>query len=85
MQIPCLLLSSYHRLTAYVAKVFAIAYKLSSKVEKYILCDAINWVIINSQKSDGSFGEVGVVSDGRIMVSTEVKKYVYTYLYVYYF
>uniref|UniRef100_A0A8C5C4Z2 Uncharacterized protein n=1 Tax=Gadus morhua TaxID=8049 RepID=A0A8C5C4Z2_GADMO len=55
-------------LTAYVAKVFAIAYKLSSKVEKYILCDAINWVIINSQKSDGSFGEVGVVSDGRIMV-----------------
>uniref|UniRef100_A0A8C5CD30 Anaphylatoxin-like domain-containing protein n=1 Tax=Gadus morhua TaxID=8049 RepID=A0A8C5CD30_GADMO len=56
-------------LTAYVAKVFAIAYKLSSKVEKYILCDAINWVIINSQKSDGSFGEVGVVSDGRIMVS----------------
>ncbi|CAL8330682.1 unnamed protein product [Lota lota] len=53
-------------LTSYAAKVFAMAYNMVI-VDINILCDAIKWVIVNSQMSDGSFMEIGKVYDGSIM------------------
>ncbi|TSK18095.1 Complement C3 [Bagarius yarrelli] len=43
-------------LTAYVAKVFALASDLIS-VKDEILCSAIKWLILNAQMPDGSFKE----------------------------
>ncbi|NWI97673.1 VCO3 factor, partial [Pitta sordida] len=43
-------------LTAYVAKVFAMASKLIN-IEHKEICGAIKWLILNKQKPDGLFQE----------------------------
>uniref|UniRef100_A0A3P9BDI5 Complement C3-like n=1 Tax=Maylandia zebra TaxID=106582 RepID=A0A3P9BDI5_9CICH len=47
-------------LTAYVAKVFAMAYYLI-RVDEDVICDAIKFLILNTQQPDGMFKEVGYV------------------------
>uniref|UniRef100_A0A3Q4GC77 Anaphylatoxin-like domain-containing protein n=1 Tax=Neolamprologus brichardi TaxID=32507 RepID=A0A3Q4GC77_NEOBR len=47
-------------LTAYVAKVFAMANYLIG-VNKNVICDAIKFLILNTQQPDGMFKEVGYV------------------------
>ncbi|XP_042340612.1 complement C3-like isoform X2 [Plectropomus leopardus] len=47
-------------LTAYVAKVFAMASSLVP-VQRQHICDAIKFLILNTQQPDGSFIEVGYV------------------------
>ncbi|KAM7010010.1 complement C3-like [Tautogolabrus adspersus] len=53
-------------LTAYVAKVFAMANNLAA-VENYVICDAIKFLILNAQQPDGVFREVGRVSHGEMI------------------
>lgn len=48
------------RLTAYVAKVFAMASNLVS-IQSSVICDAIHFLISRTQNSDGSFREIGKV------------------------
>ncbi|XP_063787099.1 complement C3-like [Pseudophryne corroboree] len=43
-------------LTAYVAKVFALAAKLTD-VNRNEICDSVKWLILNKQKPDGLFQE----------------------------
>ncbi|XP_029921200.1 complement C3-like [Myripristis murdjan] len=50
-------------LTAYVAKVFAMANNLVA-VQNNVLCDAIKWLILKRQQPDGVFNELGFVYDG---------------------
>ncbi|XP_070846556.1 complement C3-like [Chaetodon trifascialis] len=45
-------------LTAFVAKVFAMASNLVP-VQESIICDAVRFLIVNTQQSDGMFKEVG--------------------------
>uniref|UniRef100_A0A672IJN8 Complement C3-like n=1 Tax=Salarias fasciatus TaxID=181472 RepID=A0A672IJN8_SALFA len=52
-------------LTAYVAKVFAMAHGLVAVQEKYI-CDAIKYLILNAQQPDGMFRELGAVFQGEM-------------------
>uniref|UniRef100_A0A8C3JZC4 Complement C3 n=1 Tax=Calidris pygmaea TaxID=425635 RepID=A0A8C3JZC4_9CHAR len=47
-------------LTAYVAKVFAMAIKLVD-IEPEVICGAIKWLILEKQKPDGIFQEDGPV------------------------
>uniref|UniRef100_A0A3B4TXP0 Complement C3-like n=1 Tax=Seriola dumerili TaxID=41447 RepID=A0A3B4TXP0_SERDU len=47
-------------LTAYVAKVFAMANSLVA-VERSVICDAVKYVILNAQQPDGLFREIGGV------------------------
>uniref|UniRef100_A0A672HAG4 Complement C3-like n=1 Tax=Salarias fasciatus TaxID=181472 RepID=A0A672HAG4_SALFA len=47
-------------LTAYVAKVFTMAHSLVA-VQEEVICDAIKYLILNTQQPDGMFGEVGIV------------------------
>lgn len=69
------LLSFSLRLTAYVAKVFAMASHLVV-VPKHVICDAIKFLILNAQRPDGMFIEVGkVFSSGmnvRTLISTSI-------------
>lgn len=52
------------RLTAYVAKVFAMAKSLVV-IDSSVICNAVSYLIHQTQNSDGSFREVGkVYSDG---------------------
>ena len=60
------LLSSL-RLTAYVAKVFAMASSLVA-VEKDDVCGAVKFLILNAQQPDGLFTEVGKVYDAKMTV-----------------
>ncbi|XP_056442574.1 complement C3-like isoform X1 [Gadus chalcogrammus] len=53
-------------LTSYVAKVFSMAYYLVD-IDINIICGAIKWVIMNSQKTDGRFAEIGRVIHGEMM------------------
>ncbi|KAK5893217.1 hypothetical protein CgunFtcFv8_006111 [Champsocephalus gunnari] len=53
-------------LTAYVAKVFAMAKNLVA-VESTHICEAIKFLILKAQQPDGLFREVGVVSMRAIM------------------
>uniref|UniRef100_A0A3Q3G355 Complement C3 n=1 Tax=Labrus bergylta TaxID=56723 RepID=A0A3Q3G355_9LABR len=53
-------------LTAYVAKVLAMANNLVA-VENYVICDAIKFLILNAQQPDGMFKEVGRVSHGEMI------------------
>ncbi|XP_033969721.1 complement C3-like isoform X1 [Trematomus bernacchii] len=53
-------------LTAYVAKVFAMANNLVA-VERPHICEAITFLILNAQQPDGSFIEVGKVFMGQMM------------------
>ncbi|XP_039236476.1 complement C3 [Pipra filicauda] len=43
-------------LTAYVAKVFSMARKLTD-IEPEVICGAVKWLILNKQKPDGIFQE----------------------------
>ncbi|XP_075268481.1 complement C3 isoform X2 [Opisthocomus hoazin] len=47
-------------LTAYVAKVFALAIKLVD-IEPEVICGAVKWLILEKQKPDGIFQEDGPV------------------------
>uniref|UniRef100_A0A8C5CNN8 Uncharacterized protein n=1 Tax=Gadus morhua TaxID=8049 RepID=A0A8C5CNN8_GADMO len=53
-------------LTSYVAKVFSMAFYLVD-IDINIICGAIKWVIMNSQKADGRFMEIGHVHHGEMM------------------
>uniref|UniRef100_A0A671YG04 Complement C3-like n=1 Tax=Sparus aurata TaxID=8175 RepID=A0A671YG04_SPAAU len=53
-------------LTAYVAKVFAMANNLVA-VQHDLICDAVRFLIVNAQQNDGRFREVGEVDDGQMM------------------
>uniref|UniRef100_A0A3P8SQE4 Complement component c3a, duplicate 5 n=1 Tax=Amphiprion percula TaxID=161767 RepID=A0A3P8SQE4_AMPPE len=47
-------------LTAYVTKVFSMAYNLVT-VQNNVICDAIKYLILTSKKPDGMFTELGYV------------------------
>ncbi|XP_061576938.1 complement C3-like isoform X1 [Cololabis saira] len=49
-------------LTAYVTKVLALAYNLIL-VQQNVICDAVKFLILNTQQPDGSFMEIGDVYD----------------------
>uniref|UniRef100_UPI0037E890C6 complement C3-like n=1 Tax=Semicossyphus pulcher TaxID=241346 RepID=UPI0037E890C6 len=53
-------------LTAYVAKVFAMAYKLVP-MQSSVICDAVKFLIFNAQQPDGIFREVGRMFHGETM------------------
>ncbi|KAL8164556.1 UNVERIFIED_CONTAM: hypothetical protein K2H54_053398, partial [Gekko kuhli] len=44
-------------LTAYVAKVFAMAKPIASSIDAKVICGAIKWLILEKQKPDGMFQE----------------------------
>uniref|UniRef100_A0A8C1Q4C6 Uncharacterized protein n=1 Tax=Cyprinus carpio TaxID=7962 RepID=A0A8C1Q4C6_CYPCA len=47
-------------LTAYVAKVFAMANNLVP-IEEHVICSALKWLVLNKQLPDGSFKEESAV------------------------
>nr|BAA88901.1 complement component C3 [Paralichthys olivaceus] len=53
-------------LTAYVAKVFAMANSLVA-VQNNVICDAVKYLILNAQQPDGVFKEVGRVAHGEMI------------------
>ncbi|KAG5854132.1 hypothetical protein ANANG_G00034310 [Anguilla anguilla] len=53
-------------LTAYVAKIFGLAYNLIF-IEEDVLCSALKWLVLNSQQPDGIFKEVGQVYHGEMV------------------
>uniref|UniRef100_A0A8C3T1H1 Uncharacterized protein n=1 Tax=Chelydra serpentina TaxID=8475 RepID=A0A8C3T1H1_CHESE len=53
-------------LTAYVAKVFAMAQKLVS-IENQVICGAVKWLILEKQKPDGIFQEDAPVIHGEMI------------------
>ncbi|XP_037619826.1 complement C3-like [Sebastes umbrosus] len=53
-------------LTAYVAKVFAMANSLVD-VQSKDICDAVKYLILNAQQPEGLFREVGTVSHGEMI------------------
>lgn len=57
----------FFRLTAYVAKVFAMANNLVA-VPDNIICEAVKFLILHAQQPDGTFKEVGRVSHGEMIV-----------------
>lgn len=58
------------RLTAYVAKVFAMASSLVS-IQSSVICDAVHFLIANTQNSDGSFREIGRVYSSGMNVRND--------------
>ncbi|XP_077381637.1 complement C3-like [Festucalex cinctus] len=57
--------SSSSWLTAYVAKVFAMAQPLVA-VQRDVICDAVKFLILNAQQPDGMFREVGNLIHGEM-------------------
>lgn len=55
------------RLTAYVVKVFALANNLIA-VQSEVICNAVRFLIVNTQQRNGMFMEVGSVSLKEILV-----------------
>uniref|UniRef100_A0A8C3I555 Uncharacterized protein n=1 Tax=Chrysemys picta bellii TaxID=8478 RepID=A0A8C3I555_CHRPI len=55
-------------LTAYVVKVFALAYELIA-IDPEVLCGAVKWLILHKQKPDGAFQEDAPVIHGEMVVS----------------
>uniref|UniRef100_A0A3B3S7N0 Complement C3 n=1 Tax=Paramormyrops kingsleyae TaxID=1676925 RepID=A0A3B3S7N0_9TELE len=53
-------------LTAYVTKVFAMAYPLIS-IEENVICSATKWLILNAQEPDGTFKEHAPVYHGEMV------------------
>ncbi|XP_075758404.1 A.superbus venom factor 1 [Pelodiscus sinensis] len=53
-------------LTAYVAKVFALAYRLIT-IDPEVLCGAVKWLILEKQKPDGVFQEDAPVIHGEMV------------------
>uniref|UniRef100_A0A3B3YTN6 Alpha-macroglobulin receptor-binding domain-containing protein n=1 Tax=Poecilia mexicana TaxID=48701 RepID=A0A3B3YTN6_9TELE len=58
-------------LTAYVTKVFSLAYNLIAVQNEHI-CGAVKYLILNAQQPDGMFKEVGKVYHGEMQVSGDV-------------
>ncbi|XP_062296918.1 complement C3-like [Scomber scombrus] len=52
-------------LTAYVAKVFAIAHSMAG-IGSHVICDAVKFLILRAQLPDGRFREVGRVYHGQM-------------------
>ncbi|XP_052459376.1 complement C3 isoform X4 [Carassius gibelio] len=59
-------------LTAYVAKVFAMASNLVY-IEEQVICSAIKWLILNKQTQDGSFKEDSAVIQKEMVGGVESK------------
>ncbi|XP_029003662.1 complement C3-like isoform X2 [Betta splendens] len=57
-------------LTAYVVKVFAMASRLVP-VEHSLICDAVKFLILNTQQPDGIFKEIGHVSQRDMIGDVE--------------
>lgn len=57
----------FFRLTAYVAKVFAMANNLVA-VPNNMICEAVKFLILNTQQPDGIFKEVGTMIHGEMIV-----------------
>uniref|UniRef100_A0A8C4Y6V0 Anaphylatoxin-like domain-containing protein n=1 Tax=Gopherus evgoodei TaxID=1825980 RepID=A0A8C4Y6V0_9SAUR len=53
-------------LTAYVVKVFALAYELIT-IDPEVLCGAVKWLILYRQKPDGAFQEDAPVIHGEMV------------------
>ncbi|XP_036954098.1 complement C3-like [Acanthopagrus latus] len=53
-------------LTAYVTKVFAMANNLVP-MQRDVICDAVKFLILNTQQPDGMFREVGKVYHGEMI------------------
>ncbi|KAM9769651.1 complement C3-like [Menidia menidia] len=53
-------------LTAYVAKVFSMAYNLVV-LDSGVICDAIKFLILNTQQPDGMFVEIGRVYEQHMI------------------
>ncbi|TFJ97049.1 putative ribonuclease ZC3H12D [Platysternon megacephalum] len=53
-------------LTAYVVKVFALAYELIA-IDPEVLCGAVKWLILHKQKPDGVFQEDAPVIHGEMV------------------
>ncbi|KAM9769659.1 complement C3-like isoform 1-T1 [Menidia menidia] len=53
-------------LTAFVVKVFSIAYKLVAIKNEHI-CESVKYLILNAQQPDGLFREVGKVIHGEMI------------------
>lgn len=61
------LCSDLFRLTAYVAKVFAMANNLVA-VPDNMICDAVKFLSMKAQQPEGYFIEVGRVYHGEMIV-----------------
>ncbi|XP_026068420.1 complement C3-like [Carassius auratus] len=59
-------------LTAYVAKVFAMASNLVN-IERNVICSALKWLILNKQTQDGSFKEDSAVIQKEMVGGVESK------------
>ncbi|KAJ8246284.1 hypothetical protein GJAV_G00265870 [Gymnothorax javanicus] len=53
-------------LTAFVAKIFGLAYKLIA-IEENGICSALKWLALNTQQSDGIFEENALVHNAELM------------------
>ncbi|XP_052401151.1 complement C3 [Carassius gibelio] len=53
-------------LTAYVAKVFSIAYNLVT-IEENVICSALKWLVLHKQLPDGSFKEDSAVGSSGMV------------------
>ncbi|XP_036383959.1 complement C3-like [Megalops cyprinoides] len=53
-------------LTAYVAKVFSMAYSLIS-IQEDVICSALKWLVLNAQQPDGVFKEDAPVIHGEMV------------------
>lgn len=62
-KLPC----DFFRLTAYVAKVFAMANSLVA-VPDNMICDAVKYLILFTQQPDGRFKELGNMIHGEMIV-----------------
>uniref|UniRef100_A0A672KBF5 Complement C3-like n=1 Tax=Sinocyclocheilus grahami TaxID=75366 RepID=A0A672KBF5_SINGR len=76
-QINIFSLSFLHRpsstwLTAYVAKVFAMASDLIP-IEDKVLCNALEWLVLHRQVQDGSFKEDSAVIHGEMVGDVQGK------------
>uniref|UniRef100_A0A669AZC0 Complement component c3a, duplicate 5 n=1 Tax=Oreochromis niloticus TaxID=8128 RepID=A0A669AZC0_ORENI len=58
-------------LTAYVAKVFAMAHHLVA-IQDNVICDAVKYLILKGQQPDGVFKEFAPVLQGTMTVSGDV-------------
>uniref|UniRef100_A0A674K6J9 NTR domain-containing protein n=1 Tax=Terrapene triunguis TaxID=2587831 RepID=A0A674K6J9_9SAUR len=59
-------LGAWGLLTAYVVKVFALAYELIA-IDPEVLCGAVKWLILHKQKPDGAFQEDAPVIHGEMV------------------
>lgn len=62
------------RLTAYVAKVFAMATNLV-QIQSSVICDAVQFLISRTQNSNGSFREIGKVYSSGMNVRNDSTEY----------